>query len=78
LQTYLLGSTDYGYINGTLNVSGDSGTNVVAGNAGVIGGQSANFRDLAAMQEIIFYLSDQSSNRTGIETDINSYYSLWT
>ena len=30
------------------------------------------------MQEIIFYLSDQSSNRTGIETDINDYFSIFT
>ena len=78
LQTYLLGSTDNGYINGTLNVSGDAGSSTVAGSAGIIGGQSANFRDLAAMQEIIFYLSDQSSNRTGIETDINDYFSIFT
>jgi len=78
LQTYLLGSTDYGYINGTLNVSGDAGSFTVAGSAGIIGGQAADFRDLAAMQEIIFYLSDQSSNRTGIESDINTYFSIYT
>jgi len=29
-------------------------------------------------QEFIFYPSDQSSNRTGIETNINDYYSIYT
>jgi hypothetical protein len=29
------------------------------------------------IQEIIFYPSDQSSNRTGIETNINNYYSIY-
>ena len=28
-------------------------------------------------QELIFYPSDQSSNRTGIETNINSFYSIY-
>jgi hypothetical protein len=29
------------------------------------------------MQELIFYTSDQSSNRSSIETNINSYYSIF-
>ena len=29
------------------------------------------------MQELIAYNSDQSSNRTGIETEINSYYAIY-
>jgi len=29
------------------------------------------------LQEIIFYNSDQSSNRTGIETNINDFYSIY-
>jgi hypothetical protein len=29
------------------------------------------------VQEIIFYNSDQSSNRSGIETNINNYYSIY-
>ena len=29
------------------------------------------------LQEIVLYDSDQSSNRTGIETNINSYYSIY-
>jgi hypothetical protein len=30
------------------------------------------------IQEVIVYDSDQSSNRTGIETNINDYYSIYT
>jgi hypothetical protein len=29
------------------------------------------------LQEMIFYNTDQSTNRTGIETNINSYYSIY-
>jgi hypothetical protein len=29
-------------------------------------------------QEIIIYNSDQSTNRTGIETNINDYYNIYT
>ena len=29
-------------------------------------------------QEFIIYSSDQSTNRTGIETDINTYFNIWT
>jgi len=31
-----------------------------------------------SMQEIIIYASDQNSNRTGIHTDVNSYFSIYT
>jgi hypothetical protein len=29
------------------------------------------------IQEVIFYTSDQSSNRTGIETNVNTFYSIF-
>jgi len=29
------------------------------------------------LQEVVFYASDQSSNRTGIETNINDFYSIY-
>jgi hypothetical protein len=35
------------------------------------------FYFLGNMQEMIFYPSNQSSNRTGIETNINSFYSIY-
>ena len=36
----------------------------------------SNLADIK-MQEVIFYDSDESTNRTGIETDINDYYSIY-
>ncbi len=38
------------------------------------GGSSYNFANL---QEIVFYNSEQSANRTGIETNINTFYSIY-
>jgi hypothetical protein len=38
------------------------------------GGSSYNFANL---QEIVFYNSEQSTNRTGIESNINTYYSIY-
>jgi hypothetical protein len=42
-------------------------------NSYVNNGDSVNCK----MQEIIFYDNSQSSNRTGIETNINSFYSIY-
>jgi hypothetical protein len=39
-------------------------------------GANANFMD-GVLQEFIVYNSDQSSNRTGIETNINSHYNIY-
>ena len=39
--------------------------------------QAQNFWQMHSMQEIIFWESDQSSNRTGIESDINTYFSIY-
>jgi hypothetical protein len=38
---------------------------------------SAGFTMNAMHQELVIYTSDQSSNRTGIETNINDYYSIY-
>jgi hypothetical protein len=45
-------------------------------NPAYIGG-AANQRLSANIQEIIFWQIDQSSNRTGIETNINDFYSIY-
>jgi len=37
------------------------------------GGASGNYR----LQEAVFYNSDQSSSRTGIESNINTYYTIY-
>ena len=40
--------------------------------------QSLNYRVLnGPLQEIVMYASDQDSNRTGIETNINGYFSIY-
>jgi hypothetical protein len=42
-----------------------------------IGQKAGAFFYYGRMQEIIIYDSDQSANRTGIETNINDYYSIY-
>lgn len=58
-----------------------SRTNFGSNNAnwGNIGRYSANNANVPAGQalEMIMYQSDQQSNRSGISTNINSFYSLW-
>jgi len=41
-----------------------------------IGGASGNFSN-SNLQEAIFYNSEQSTNRTGIESNINTFYSIY-
>jgi hypothetical protein len=61
--------------NGSLNVSGSLGTQGLSGLT--IGARfSGNFWD-GKIQEIIIYNSNQSSNRTGIESNINTYYGIY-
>jgi len=80
IQTYTIGATDVGYINGVQNVSGNAGGANIGG-AGNIGGQTPANRDPQKMQEIVIYLNDDyadTTNRTGIETNINDYYNVYT
>ena len=44
--------------------------------AGIVAG-SNNGNTPVQIQELVIYGSDQDSNRTGIETNINSYYSIY-
>jgi hypothetical protein len=47
-------------------------------NTNYIGGTYAGLNILSGIvQELILYPSDQSSNRTGIETNINDFYSIY-
>ena len=41
-----------------------------------IGGASGNFSN-CNLQETILYNSDQSTNRTGIELNINTFYTIY-
>lgn len=66
--------------NNTSNFNSDSQT---ANHALTFGAANTNTTGtvgwylLGSMQEQIFYNSDQSSNRTGIESNINTYYSIY-
>ena len=69
-------ATDEGYQNGTQVITGNGGTANISNP--ILLGQSGSTRVCVATNELIIYLSDQSSNRTGIESDINDYYSIYT
>jgi hypothetical protein len=69
------GASSAYHLNGTSIGSGDFGSASVAGLS--IGSNAANQAHWAGtIQEVIFYPSDQSSNRTGIETNIDDYFSI--
>jgi hypothetical protein len=78
--TYL----SYGLIDGT-NSSIGINTNITNGSAGASTADGIclfNSRDLVAalngyLSEFIIYPSNQSSNRSGISTDINDFYSIY-
>ena len=68
----------------TVNINSISQTNLGAATGAVptttsIGYRSDNGSQLldGQLSEMIIYLSDQSSNRTGIETNINDFYSIY-
>jgi hypothetical protein len=70
------------YINGGLDASGNAGTNGLNGLS--IGNLRGNPSPInggyvlgGRIGELIIYGSNQSSNRTGIQTNINTYYSIY-
>ena len=79
-KTYL-----YSSIFNTTNSLFSVNTNVVTGNVGTFPAQKItlfNAKNLDAalngyLQEFILYPSNQSANRIGIETNINSYYGIY-
>jgi hypothetical protein len=73
------GSSSEIAVDGISATNGNAGSNV--GNGVIISGtipfsSSGTYLD-ANVQEIILYNSDESSNRTGIETNINDFYSIY-
>jgi hypothetical protein len=70
------GSGNFGAINGGTQTTG---TNVAASaNRISIGTQSSNaIRFYGYIQECIYYGSDESTNRTNIEDNINTFYSIY-
>ena len=75
LFSFFQDSTSEIYNNGTLKVSGGNGSDnmqyitLSSRDQSISGGNK--------MQEFILYDSNQSANRTGIETNINDYYSIY-
>jgi hypothetical protein len=76
-----------GYVNnqsGTQYVAQDGGTassgSVASGAVTMIGNRLPRtyYTLNGTVQEIVIWTSDESSNRTGIETDINTYFSIYT
>jgi hypothetical protein len=64
------------YFNNSLIVSGNSGANNFGLNL-ILGNQSGNLPWYGKQQEFVFYGSDESSNRTGIQDNINDFYSIY-
>jgi hypothetical protein len=57
--------------------SGNTGTNGASGNL-FIGSRNSSLQNLTGgFQELILYPQDQTSNRTAIETNINTYYNVF-
>ena len=59
-------------INGAAVQTGDVGTNPMLG-AFQIGDSTSDFK----LNEFIMYNSNQSTNRSGIETNINDFYNIY-
>ena len=70
------GTNSKGFINGSNTASGDTGTRDVTGIR--IGNKYTQDDAIeGTMQSLVFYNSDQSSNRTAIEDNINDYYNIY-
>ena len=68
------------YNNGNLELSGNlGGSNLDGITIGNLGStlQNAGYQLEGSMQELILYPSNQNTNRTGIETNINDFYSIY-
>ena len=64
------------HFNGSQKVTGDAGTNDYR--FGRIGNlDDSSYSSLANLQELIIYESNQSSNRTNIEDNINTFYNIY-
>ena len=69
-------TTSFMYLNGTQVATGSNGSTTLDGiHMGEHGAQSANAT--VKVQEFIIYLTDESANKSGIETNINNEYSIY-
>ena len=83
LGTWLLpgSSNNSGYSNGVEVESGVAGNQIALDGSDAaigIGGTAAGGSNITGnVQELVVYPSDQSANRTGIETNINDHYGIY-
>ena len=64
-------------VNGS-SVTGTLGTNSMDGvTIGTLGNLGPGYYLYGTIQEVVLYGSDETSNRTGIETNINDFYSIY-
>jgi len=72
------GGTCNFYVDGTLESAADApiGTRTVSNRVLNIGGSGASTHWNGTANEVIFYATDQSSNRTGIESNIINHYDI--
>jgi hypothetical protein len=80
INTTKLGVSRHGagselWINGT-SIASSGATNIVS-LMRILGGNISGHTALSRVPEIIYYNSDQSSNRTAIESNINGYYNIY-
>lgn len=71
-----IGSNLYLYMNG-VDVSGSGGSFSGASTFDVVGKSNTTNFALGKISELIFYQSDQTSNRAGIEANINAFYATY-
>jgi len=65
-------------VNGS-SVTGTLGTNSMDGvTIGTLGNLGPGYYLYGTIQEVVLYGSDETSNRTGIETNINDHYNIYT
>lgn len=80
LGTLSYGTNGYTYVNGVLGASASvTPSQDINANFEIGGSESVNSTLLydGRFQEVVVYDSDQSTNRTGIETNINNFYNIY-
>jgi len=65
------------FSNAGLNIQTSSGFQLISGDTNNRLLTDVSPDSIGYLQEVIFYLSDESSNRTGMETNINDFYSIY-
>ena len=74
--SYFNSTSSEAYINSTQTTSGDAGTSPINGLH--LGNRNVAATPLTGnIQEFILYPTDELTNRTGIETNINTHYSIY-